>query len=258
MKNGVTVGELAKKVNVTVRTLQYYDKIDLLKPTSISEGGRRLYDDMDIAKVHQIITLKSFGLSLKEIKDHLTPLENNIDVHNMLSHQTSILEEQISKATKLLESIQMMKNIEIKQDIDWSKYSNMVKLIQENNEYYWVVKHLEEDMVKQITRIHESNENELPIDWFIEFLMKAAMMSEKGFSPTCSQAQELASTWWEFVMKYSEGENKNINKLYQFYISSMEWPEDIGYLKDKAESFIKETLEYFLETKGIKIEGVIK
>ena len=42
-ENFMTVGELAKKMGTTVRTLQYYDKEGLLSPTTESEGGRRLY-----------------------------------------------------------------------------------------------------------------------------------------------------------------------------------------------------------------------
>ena len=39
----MTVGEVAKKMGVTVRTLQYYDKEGLFSPSGKSEGGRRLY-----------------------------------------------------------------------------------------------------------------------------------------------------------------------------------------------------------------------
>ena len=38
----LTIGELAQKMDVTVRTLQYYDREGLLKPAAISKGGRRL------------------------------------------------------------------------------------------------------------------------------------------------------------------------------------------------------------------------
>lgn len=44
-KGFMTVGEVAKKMNVTVRTLQYYDREGLLSPSSISEEGRRIYTD---------------------------------------------------------------------------------------------------------------------------------------------------------------------------------------------------------------------
>ena len=44
----MTVGEVAQKMGVTVRTLQYYDREGLLTPSAISEGGRRLYTDRDL------------------------------------------------------------------------------------------------------------------------------------------------------------------------------------------------------------------
>ena len=80
------MGQLAKRGNVSIRTLQYYDKIGLLKPSSISEGGRRLYNDNDITVLHQIITLKSLGLSLKEIGQRLVPINSTEDVLIMLNN----------------------------------------------------------------------------------------------------------------------------------------------------------------------------
>ena len=50
-KDYMTVGEVAKKIGVTVRTLQYYDKEGLLSPSAESEGGRRLYTDKDLVTV---------------------------------------------------------------------------------------------------------------------------------------------------------------------------------------------------------------
>ena len=54
----MTVGEVAKKMGVTVRTLQYYDREGLFSPSAESEGGRRLYTDKDVVKLHQILSLK--------------------------------------------------------------------------------------------------------------------------------------------------------------------------------------------------------
>lgn len=42
------VGEITKKMDVTVGTLQYYDKEGLLSPSAESGGGRRLYTDKDL------------------------------------------------------------------------------------------------------------------------------------------------------------------------------------------------------------------
>ena len=57
----MTVGEVAKKMNVSVRTLQYYDKEGLFTPSAESEGGRRLYTDKDMIQLHQILSLKHLG-----------------------------------------------------------------------------------------------------------------------------------------------------------------------------------------------------
>ena len=44
-----TTGELAKKCNVSVRTIQYYDERGILVPTDLTEGGRRLFSEKDVA-----------------------------------------------------------------------------------------------------------------------------------------------------------------------------------------------------------------
>lgn len=58
----LTVGEVAKRMGITVRALQYYDKEGLLAPSAESEGGRRLYSSKDMIKLYQILSLKHLGL----------------------------------------------------------------------------------------------------------------------------------------------------------------------------------------------------
>ena len=85
-----TTGELAKECDVSVRTVQYYDQKDLLKPTSLSENGRRLYSEEDLKKLRQVCLLKSLGLSLSTIKGVLS----SEDPGKILS---VLLNEQIKK-----------------------------------------------------------------------------------------------------------------------------------------------------------------
>jgi DNA-binding transcriptional MerR regulator len=70
----MTVGELAKKMNTTVRTLQYYDREGLLSPSKQSGGGLRLYTNKDMVKLHQIQSMKYLGFSLEERTKRLSPL----------------------------------------------------------------------------------------------------------------------------------------------------------------------------------------
>lgn len=79
----MTVGQLAKKMDVTVRTIQYYDKRGILPPSSVSEGGRRLYTDKDFVKLHQIQSLKYLGFSLEQIKQVLPTMSNPEEVSSI-------------------------------------------------------------------------------------------------------------------------------------------------------------------------------
>lgn len=245
MESKFTIGHLAKNANVSVRTIQYYDKIGLLKPADVSEGGRRLYDNNDIAVLHQIITLKSFGLSLEEIKERLLPINNEQDVVNVLNKQSLLINEQISKSNKLLESIEMLKkDIINSKSVDWSKYSKMLKLVKENHEYYWVTNFLDEDTLSEITEIHE--ENDKSIDWLKNCLQRAGDLSESGVSHKSEEAQELAKELWQNVQKYSSGKNETIMQLYEFYRKGDKWPNEFGEIQKQSKKFMEKAMKSYL------------
>ena len=69
MDNYLKIGELANMTGVTIRTLHYYDEVDLLKPVEITETGHRLYDLKSITELYRIISMKDLGFNLDEIKD---------------------------------------------------------------------------------------------------------------------------------------------------------------------------------------------
>ena len=62
----ITIRELADSCNISVRTLQYYDQIDLLKPSGY-QGRIRMYDEAAKEKLKGILAWKVLGLSLEEI-----------------------------------------------------------------------------------------------------------------------------------------------------------------------------------------------
>ena len=59
----MTVNEVGKVTGVSVRTLQYYDKIGLLHPTEYTQAGYRLYDDTALEKLQQILLFRELGFS---------------------------------------------------------------------------------------------------------------------------------------------------------------------------------------------------
>lgn len=60
-------GEFAKLAGTTEKTIRYYDRIGILKPSNHSDKGYRLYTDTDLLKLQKILFLKKLGFELSEI-----------------------------------------------------------------------------------------------------------------------------------------------------------------------------------------------
>ncbi|NEZ40582.1 MerR family transcriptional regulator [Paenibacillus alvei] len=71
MTGMLTIGQLAERTGITIRTLRYYDKLGLLAPSDYKEGGHRLYNADALSRLQQIQALKFIGFSLKDIADLL-------------------------------------------------------------------------------------------------------------------------------------------------------------------------------------------
>ncbi|MEI0736102.1 MerR family transcriptional regulator [Paenibacillus sp. JTLBN-2024] len=67
----LTVNDIVQITGITSRTLHYYDRIDLFKPTHLTEKGYRLYDRSSLEKLQTILFLKELDFSLKDIADFL-------------------------------------------------------------------------------------------------------------------------------------------------------------------------------------------
>ena len=71
MKRHFRIGEFAELTGVTVRTLHHYDRIGLLSSSSRRDNGYRLYQQEDLLRLQQILTLRHLGFKLTEIKELL-------------------------------------------------------------------------------------------------------------------------------------------------------------------------------------------
>ena len=66
-----TISQVAELTGISIRALQYYDEIGLLKPSELTPSGYRLYDDDALQKLQQILFFKELGFRLKEIREIL-------------------------------------------------------------------------------------------------------------------------------------------------------------------------------------------
>jgi DNA-binding transcriptional MerR regulator len=68
MNERFTVGELAERTGLTVRTLHHYDQIGLLRPFARTPAGYRLYGTGELRRLQHIASLRHLGLSLDDVK----------------------------------------------------------------------------------------------------------------------------------------------------------------------------------------------
>lgn len=100
MEKLFSIGAVSELLGITKQTLHYYDKIGLVKPSSIdSQTGYRYYEYDQFHYIDRIKYLQSFGLSLKEIEDVLKNGEVD-ELLTCLRNQSSVLEEQLQKLKK--------------------------------------------------------------------------------------------------------------------------------------------------------------
>ncbi len=96
----LTVREVSKITGVSVRTLHYYDAINLLKPAEITQAGYRLYGDEELCRLQSILLFRELQFSLKEIKAILE--SPKFDFEEVLTNQIELLEIQYKRMGRLI------------------------------------------------------------------------------------------------------------------------------------------------------------
>lgn len=210
----MSVGEVAKKIGVTVRTLQYYDKIGLLSPSAESEGGRRLYTDKDLVMLHQIISLKSLGFSLDDIKHCLISLETPTDVANALTKQADSIKTKIEQLTASLTAIEQLKEEVLQmQTVNFKKYADIIVNLQMKNDSYYLIKRFDDDTLDYI-RHHFDKESGLNfMDRFNRLSDEIIELQKAKVSPESEQCQQVVKAYWGLITEFTNGDMSMLPKL---------------------------------------------
>lgn len=253
----MTVGQVAKKMNVTVRTLQYYDKEGLLPPSAESEGGRRLYTDKDLILLHQILSLKSLGFSLDDIKGRLISLETPEDVAKALTEQEDALGKKIEQLSASLRAIQQLRQevLQIK-TVDFKKYADIIVNLQMENEFYFLIKHFDDDMLDHIRRHFDEESGLAFIRRFQDLSGQILQLKENHVPPESERAQQLTKSYWDLILEFTEGDMGMLPQLMElgnFDPAENQWEE-----KQKVvNAYMEEALEIYFTGLGVNpFEGV--
>ncbi|MBQ7307339.1 MAG: MerR family transcriptional regulator [Clostridia bacterium] len=119
------IGEFSHLSKTTIKTLRYYDSIDLFKPSKVEDNGYRYYTVFDLNKIALIKKLRNMGLSIESIKSFLT--QN--DTISILEKHLDILKEQENQIKKNISFTLDMINIIKKGDFDMENYKIEEKVL---------------------------------------------------------------------------------------------------------------------------------
>ena len=104
-----TTGEIAKLCGVSVRTVQYYDTRNILTPSELTEGGRRLYSEEDLKRMKIICFLRDAGISINSIGELLSEHDPGSVISVLLEQQENILKEEIHERQVKLDMLDGIK-----------------------------------------------------------------------------------------------------------------------------------------------------
>ena len=68
------IGQVADRTGLSLRTIRFYEENGLVRPTSRTEGGFRLYSEDDVARLEVIKRMKPLGFSIEDMHELLTLL----------------------------------------------------------------------------------------------------------------------------------------------------------------------------------------
>ncbi|WKG12469.1 MerR family transcriptional regulator [Nocardia sp. PE-7] len=118
------IGEVARRSGVSTRMLRHYDSLGLVRPTGRTVGGYRQYSDADIRSIFHVESLRSLGLSLREIAQVLA--DQSFTPQALVSDLIRRTEERLVRERELLERLRAVENAE---PGDWRDVLRIVQLV---------------------------------------------------------------------------------------------------------------------------------
>lgn len=222
----MTVNEVSKLTGVSIRTLQYYDTIGLLPPTEYTEAGYRLYDDMAMERLQQILLFRELEFPLKEIRRIIDSPDFNRNKAleqqmKLLTMKKEHLEGLISFARKIKETGVNKMDFQVFNTTKMDEYTKKAKEQWGQTAEY---KEYEEKTSKQSLEAQkQALQNFMLI--FVEF---GKMMDKK---PEDSDVQLKVKEFQDYITDhFYKCSNEILKGLGEMYVSGGEFTENI----DKA------------------------
>ena len=183
-----TISQVAKLAGVSIRTLQYYDEIGLLKPSELTPTGYRLYNETALQDLQQILFFRELDFTLKDIiKIMQNPDFDRVAAFKKQKELLLLKRNRIDKLIQLLSRLEKGEPCMSFKEFDLSEYIRILEDFK-SNQTEEIIKHLGSienfDLFLQKIRDDEENVAKLAIQQFgsIEKYTEAMKYNLEHFS----------------------------------------------------------------------------
>ncbi|MGE6415582.1 MerR family transcriptional regulator [Planococcus kocurii] len=180
----LSTGEISKILNVSVRTIRYYDQIGLVQPSRKAAGGKRYYSKENILMLQKIILLKSLNLSLEDSRSILA--EQSMAAI-LLAHK-SLLSEEMEHLTNSLKHTQSLLNLlDLKATLQWEDLISLVANAEKEkdwNQYFTVEQ--QSNLKSQLPKLEGGDKTTKK---WINIIKRIELCLDNGVSPTSLEGQ---------------------------------------------------------------------
>ena len=249
-----SVGDLAKRVGVTVRTLQYYDKIGLLK-AHFSPSGRRIYTSVDVLRLHQILFLKTFGFPLEEIGDKILRQNSSADLEQIFTRQRDVVLEQVESLNQmvtLLDSV--IGEVKAGQGLSLKKLLTIMEVMKQGIPYSFVLRYFGDEQLQAVARRFNSPDS---VGEYLshaqDIFSRLETLYRQGVDPAGKEGQELAADWWNMVNEFTSDDPKLLKTLISAGMDIDHWPEETKPFKESIQNFLTKALYAYFYNRGIQL-----
>lgn len=201
-----TVKQLSELAGVSIRTLHYYDEIDLLHPSKIGANSYRYYDDAALLRLQQILFYREIGLELMQIRDVLD--SPNFDLLTALRSHRGALEEKINRLESLVDTVNTT-IMHLSGEVDMSKQQLFEGFSAEKQKYYEREARLQwgPDRVNESVRRWNSYSKEKQQAIQAEggqIYIEMAEALDAGKAPQHAEVQALLARWHDHMRYFYE------------------------------------------------------
>lgn len=210
------VGELAAETGLTVRALHHYDHLGLVRPSTRTQAGYRLYVESDVEWLYGVLALRQLGLSLEAIG---RVLDGQACVDDLLEDHRAHLDRQLVAMRTL--RAQLATVLAARQSGETPSVTDFLELIRKVITVDDMFKqYFSDEQVAQLAErrgtLGESATADVEAAWPI-LVARVQAAVDAGVDPTSRQAHELAAEWMGLLEQFHGGDAGLRNSLFRMY-----------------------------------------